>query len=121
MPMCLSVCLSVRPSVYLSVGLSVHLFVHPSICLCASLSVCLTDKVEGLQVDLLFGNITEVMDLSGTFLAALKNCSEDKQIGIGLIFTTYATRMKDVYGLYCRNHDIASALYEKVQTVQPFL
>ena len=66
-------------------------------------------------MDDLFGNLEEVSELSWQFLTALEHSiSENKQARVGHIFTTFAPRMKSVYGEYCRNHDAASSLNEKV-------
>lgn len=69
-----------------------------------------------IQADILFGNIEEVTELSGDFLLALEEaCQNIKQAQVGGVFVTFAPRIKSVYGVYCRNHDSASALYEKVR------
>lgn len=56
-------------------------------------------------------------ELSGEFLRALEEvCQDKKQVQVGGVFVTFAPRIKRVYGAYCRNHDSASALYEKVSS-----
>ncbi len=68
-----------------------------------------------IEADILFGNMEEVTVLSGDFLCALeKACQEGKQAPIGGVFVTFAPRMKNVYGVYCGNHNSAVALHEKV-------
>lgn len=63
---------------------------------------------------MLFGNMEEVAELSGDFLRALEEACKEKQAPVGAVFVTFAPRVKSVYGVYCRNHDNAAALYEKV-------
>ena len=67
-------------------------------------------------MDVLFGNMEEVTRLSGEFLLALEEAYTTKQAPVGSVFVTFAPRIRDVYGVYCRSHDNASALYEKVRT-----
>ena len=72
-------------------------------------------QMPDIQADVLFGNIEEVTEFSGEFLLALEEaCQNIKQAQVGRVFVTFAPRIKSVYGVYCRNHDSASALYEKV-------
>lgn len=71
-------------------------------------------QVSDIQADILFGNMVEVTTLSGEFLRALEEACQDKQAPVGGVFMKYANKMKGVYGTYCRTHDNASALYEKV-------
>lgn len=64
---------------------------------------------------MLFANMVEVTELSGEFLLALEEACQDKQTPVGGVFMTFAPRMRGVYGAYCRSHDTATALYEKVR------
>ena len=50
--------------------------------------------------------------LSGELVTALENANEE--CGVGVVFTEFSSRVKEVYGVYCRNHDHASQLLEKV-------
>lgn len=68
-----------------------------------------------IQADVLFGNMEEVTKLSGEFLQALEEACEDKQASVGGVFMKFASRMRTVYGTYCRGQDNAAALYEKVR------
>ena len=70
-------------------------------------------QVPDFSIDVVFGNIAEVATLSGEFLAELqKVCKEEKTVG--KVFVMFAVRLRDVYSLYCRNHDTAVATLEKV-------
>lgn len=74
-------------------------------------------QIPGIQADVLVGNLEEVTELSGKFLQALEEaCQDKKQVLVGGVFVTFAPRIKRVYGAYCRNHDSACALYEKVSS-----
>lgn len=85
-------------------------------------SACsLAVQVPDIQDDILFGNMEEVTSLSGEFLQALETtCQEGgKQAAIGSVFVTFAPKMKNVYAVYCGNHDNAATLYEKVCCIGP--
>ena len=62
----------------------------------------------------MFGNIAEVTRLSGDFLTALEESSRNEE-AVGGVFMTYSSRLREVYAVYCRNHDTAAALLEKVR------
>lgn len=70
--------------------------------------------VAELSPDVLFGNIEEVVLLSGSFLAALEACCRGDE-AVGSVFVSFAPRLREVYAVYCRNHDAAVALIEKCQ------
>ena len=83
--------------------------------MCKPLVVSL--QIPDIQADVLVGNLEEVAALSGDFLRALEEvCQHKKQVQVGGVFVTFAPRIKSVYGVYCRNHDNASVLYEKVSS-----
>jgi hypothetical protein len=65
---------------------------------------------EDVQWIELFSNIEEVANLSEKFCSALK---EDRD-NLGVVFTTFAPQLKQVYGTYCQNQESASQLLEKV-------
>ncbi len=72
-------------------------------------------------MDCLFGNMEDVFLLSRDMLAELElACGDEdkKQARVGGVFTSFAARIKEVFGAYCRNHDAALALYEKVQLLK---
>ena len=69
-------------------------------------------------MEVLFGNMEEVTQLSGEFLSALEKVCQDKQPSVGGVFMTFAPKMRGVYGAYCRNNDTSSALYEKVSRIK---
>ena len=68
-------------------------------------------------MELLFGNLEDVAVMSGDFLAALEESDQDQQ-SVGGVFVTFAPRLRDVYAIYCRNHDGAAAVLEKVGNVE---
>ena len=74
-------------------------------------------QVPDIQTDVLFGNMEEVSELSGELLKALEETCQEKCSPVGQAFVTFAPRIKEVYGIYCRNHDNAVSLYEKVRSV----
>ena len=61
------------------------------------------EVLEQRQVDVqgLFGNLSDVIEVSSQFLETLS----DHQEGIGQSFLTHAESMKKVYTDYCINHD----------------
>lgn len=67
-------------------------------------------------MELLFGNLEDVATLSRDFLAALEESCQDHQ-SVGGVFVTFAPRLRDVYAIYCRNHDGAASILEKVRKV----
>nr|XP_009861636.1 dynamin-binding protein-like [Ciona intestinalis] len=75
-----------------------------------------------IRIDILFGNITDVKAFSEEFLAALKaipNPPTGEQ-NIGKVFSRFSPQMKEVYKVYCRNHDDATSLLEKYEEDQEF-
>nr|CAB3239231.1 dynamin-binding protein-like [Phallusia mammillata] len=66
-----------------------------------------------VNIDVLFGNIEQIRDFSSKLLASLK---EENQISnVGAIFIKHIPEMKEVYKMYCRNHDDATAMLEKIE------
>ena len=53
--------------------------------------------------------------LSGELVTALEDANEER--GVGVVFPEFSSRLKEVYGVYCRNHDHASQLLEKVSYI----
>ena len=51
--------------------------------------------------------------LSRDFLAALEEASQGQQL-VGEVFVTFAPKLRDIYGVYCRNHDGAASILERV-------
>ncbi|GLG97318.1 Protein still life, isoform SIF type 1 [Gryllus bimaculatus] len=76
---------------------------------------------RGINVKMLFGNISEVMCFAEEFLDKLlfsmKGKNEDEQC-LGVVFLEMADQMKSVYGEYCMNHDHALGLLEKYESEQ---
>jgi len=81
----------------------------------------LPSQVASVQVDSLFGCMPEVLQLSQDLLGELALVcggeEDSKKARVGGVFVSFAPKMKEVFGNYCRNHDAASALYEKVRAV----
>ena len=71
-------------------------------------------QISDINTETLFGNIAEVTRLSGDFLTSLEESSRN-EAAVGGVFMTYSSRLREVYAGYCRNHDSAAALLEKVQ------
>ncbi len=69
--------------------------------------------MSDINSDVLFGNLEEVARLSGDLLSALEETCQGQQL-VGDVFVTFAPRLRDTYGMYCRNHDGAAAILEKV-------
>nr|CAD7202169.1 unnamed protein product [Timema douglasi] len=74
---------------------------------------------RGIDVQIVFGNLLEVLNLAEDFLdllqLAMKGKSEEDQC-VGSCFLQVADKMKLVYGLYCMNHDNALTLFEKARS-----
>ena len=70
-------------------------------------------QIPEVNTETLFGNIAEVTRLSRDFLTALEESSRNEE-AMGGVFMKHSSRLKDVYAVYCRNHDSAAALLEKV-------
>ncbi|XP_033117116.1 dynamin-binding protein-like isoform X1 [Anneissia japonica] len=75
-------------------------------------------KTKGLELDILFGNIDQVIEVSGKFLESLKETIVDvppQDQLIGACFMEHCKDLEEVYKQYCRNHDDATALLEKYE------
>ena len=70
-------------------------------------------QVPDINTEILFGNIEEVTHVSQRFLDALQDACTKEQM-VGEVFVTFAPEMRGVYAVYCRNHDNAAGLLEKV-------
>lgn len=72
---------------------------------------------KGIDVAILFGNISEVTAVSEELLEliqrAMKGCDEDYQ-SIGPCFLRMSEKMRHAYGRYCNNHESSLALLQKV-------
>ena len=71
----------------------------------------------------IFCNIEEVADLSGRLAKALKSAggTESTSEGagsVGVIFKQFTAQIRDVYATYCKGHDSASQLLEKVGVIR---
>ena len=71
----------------------------------------------------IFCNIEEVAELSGRLAEALKSAggaeSTNEGAGsVGGVFKQFSAEIGDVYGTYCKGHDSASQLLEKVGVVR---
>eukprot|EP00092_Neocalanus_flemingeri_P059232 GFUD01070744.1.p1 GENE.GFUD01070744.1~~GFUD01070744.1.p1 ORF type:complete len:905 (+),score=202.84 GFUD01070744.1:37-2751(+) len=76
---------------------------------------------KGIEVQDLFGNIADVINVSEQFLATLqievKSKSDPKNQMVGCCFLSHAETMKSVYTQYCLNHDKAEQLLEKYESL----
>ncbi|XP_070565083.1 rho guanine nucleotide exchange factor 38-like isoform X2 [Ptychodera flava] len=75
-------------------------------------------SMKGLELDILFGNVEQVIDVSERFLESLEeNITRkppEEQLA-GLCFINFSKELEEVYSQYCRNHDDAIALLEKYE------
>ena len=72
-----------------------------------------------MNSELLFGNLREVTCVSHDLMEALKGvCPSEEGRGgeerVGEVFVNFGPRLRAAYASYCRNHDNASSLVEKV-------
>ena len=70
-------------------------------------------QVPDINIDSLFCNVEEVASVSGEFLTALQGACREHEM-VGKVFVTFAPQIRDVYAVYCRNHDTAAIMLEKV-------
>ncbi|XP_064384437.1 dynamin-binding protein-like isoform X2 [Halichondria panicea] len=82
---------------------------HHQVQLCVDKVIPSLQMVSEINSELLFGNLDEVASLSKDLLSALE---EGKPL-VGGVFVTFAPRLRDTYGMYCRNHDVAASILEK--------
>ena len=73
-----------------------------------------TSQISDINTETLFGNMAEVTRLSCDFLTSLEESSRNEE-AVGGVFMSYSSRLREVYAEYCRNHDSAAALLEKVE------
>ncbi|XP_071100448.1 dynamin-binding protein-like isoform X2 [Haliotis cracherodii] len=74
------------------------------------------EKVPGVEMEVVFGNIEEIADVSQSFLTMLEGCINGKTFEeqiIGPNFVHFSEDMKNTYAPYCRNHDTVITLMEK--------
>ncbi|XP_071852019.1 dynamin-binding protein-like isoform X3 [Apostichopus japonicus] len=79
-----------------------------------------TDKrmAKGLELDVLFGNMDEVIMVAENFMNAIATTVEEKspeEQFIGECFMEHSSDLHSAYATYCRNHDDAIALLEKYE------
>lgn len=70
-------------------------------------------QIPDINTETLFGNMIEVTQLSCDLLTALEESSRNEE-AVGMVFMSHSSRLREVYAVYCRNHDSAAALLEKV-------
>ncbi|KAI4493102.1 hypothetical protein M0802_009652 [Mischocyttarus mexicanus] len=75
-------------------------------------------KAKGIDVDVLFGNILEIIQIAEELLyeilKAMKGCDEQLQ-QVGTCFIKMANKLRVVYVKYCGNHEAALALLKKYE------
>ena len=80
----------------------------------------------GIELDRLFGNLEEVIEVSSRLVQLLEESTLMKTYEmqrVGKCFLEIAEQMKSAYSLYCRNHDETQPLwnrYEGLTTRLPF-
>ncbi|KAJ7357603.1 hypothetical protein OS493_024416 [Desmophyllum pertusum] len=88
---------------------------------CNDLELCVkTLPLKDLDCEGLFGNIESILETSKKLLNSLENAVRDKEgkdQELGKCFMDIAEEMKEVYAVYCRNHDDAISLMEKYEDV----
>ncbi|XP_015929681.1 rho guanine nucleotide exchange factor 38 isoform X2 [Parasteatoda tepidariorum] len=72
-------------------------------------------KDKGIDINTLFGNLDEVIDVASRLLRRLQKQSRDTQL-IGECFVDMCGEMKEVYGHYCRNHDEVNTVVDKIDS-----
>jgi len=76
---------------------------------------------KGIEVEDLFGNIGDVIDISERFLDTLqlevKSKSDPGSQMVGCCFLKHSEIMKSVYTKYCLNHEKAELLMEKYESL----
>lgn len=75
-------------------------------------------QVKDLDCEGLFGNIESVLETAKKLLKSLEKAMENKEgkdQELGKCFVDIAEEMKEVYAVYCRNHDDAISLMEKYE------
>ncbi|XP_077861889.1 uncharacterized protein LOC102808854, partial [Saccoglossus kowalevskii] len=89
--------------------------VNPTFHMCRLVSYF---AAKGIELDILFGNVEKVIDVSERFLETLEeNVARqptENQVA-GQCFINYSEELEDIYSHYCRNHDDAIALLEKYE------
>ena len=70
-------------------------------------------QIGEVNSELLFGNLHEVTCVSCDLLTAMREtCQAEEKVG--MVFVKFAPRLRSSYAVYCRSHDNASSLVEKV-------
>ena len=70
-------------------------------------------QIPEINSEILFANLHEVTCVSRDLLAALQEACRDEE-GVGTVFVKFGPRLRNSYAVYCRSHDTASSLLEKV-------
>ncbi|XP_054710835.1 rho guanine nucleotide exchange factor 38-like, partial [Uloborus diversus] len=70
-------------------------------------------KEKGIDIVILFGNLDEVVEVASRLLRRLQKVSKETGL-IGECFVDVGEEMKEAYGHYCRNHDEAHSVIDKI-------
>ena len=70
-------------------------------------------QIGEINSELLFGNLDEVTCVSHDLMTSLRDTCQTEEKVAG-VFVKFGPRLRTAYAAYCRNHDTASALVEKV-------
>lgn len=84
----------------------------------SSLLILLLSQIGEVNCEVLFGNLREVTLVSRDLATALQETCRGGGGGgddrVGEVFVRFGPRLRSAYATYCRNHDNASSLVEKV-------
>lgn len=70
-------------------------------------------QIAEVNSELLFGNLHEVTCVSHDMVGALREACQAEE-KVGAVFVRFGPRLRTTYAIYCRSHDMASSLVEKV-------
>lgn len=71
-------------------------------------------QIAEINSELLFGNLREVTCVSHDLVRALRDAYKTEE-KVGAVFVKFGPRLRSSYAVYCRSHDTASSLVEKVR------
>ena len=78
----------------------------------------------GIDLDKLFGNLEEVIEVSSRLIQLLEESTLMKiyeQQKVGKCFLETADQMRTAYSTYCRNHDEIQPLWSRYEGMSKFL
>jgi radical SAM superfamily enzyme len=75
-------------------------------------------KDNGIDLNLLFGNLEEIIEVSTHLIQLLEEstlCKKYEHQRVGKCFLQIADEMKHAYSQYCKNHDEIQPLWQKYE------